>query len=469
MSLTAISGKGQRLHDSPAQVRLFPKHPAGIRAIACDGTGRRAVSACDDCRLRLWDTMTGKEIRCLEGHTAGARCVVFTPDGQRLLSGSADGSLRLWDAQTGEEQRQFRGHAGTVTAVAVAPDGKEAASAGRDGTVRLWSLPQVTDAGTTDPHGLKTEVFRDLELRERVLTRIDRQIDWFYEYTPRYPGVAPNRFSVRWTGWLRAPRAGRYRLFLRSDDGVRLWLDGKQLVNQWRRRMPETDRVEVELADRPHALQLEYFQDDGCALMSLRWEQDGTLPQQVIPAAALFHDEEAARRATVSLVQEKRRFEGDQGEVLCLAYAPEGRQLLAGGKDGTLRLWDTEAGAEVGRLVGHSGAVRAVAFSADGQRAASAGADGTVRVWNVASRRELARAVGHEAGVNAVVFFHDRPWLLSGGGDRTLRLWDAENGKPVACFEGHGAAVFGVAVGPQKNRVLSGSGDGTLRLWQPPQ
>src|SRR5262249_5369627 len=102
--------------------------------------------------LRLWDLVTGKEIRRFKGHTKDVRRVVVSPDGKQLLSGSFDGTMRLWDVQTGKEIKHFDGPGNFVESVSFTPSGTMAVcSYGPRGaeaiyeadarcSLRLWDL-----------------------------------------------------------------------------------------------------------------------------------------------------------------------------------------------------------------------------------------------------------------------------------------------------------------------------------------
>ena len=100
------------------------------------------------------------------------------------------------------------------------------------------------------------------------------------------------------------------------------------------------------------------------------------------------------------------------GAVNGVAFSPDGKLLATADADGTVRLWNTATGHEVGTPLsdeaGPGLGVKAVAFSPDGKLLASADADGTVRLWNTATRGAigppLRAETGPGPGVNAVAF-----------------------------------------------------------------
>lgn len=94
-------------------------------------------------------------------------------------------------------------------------------------------------------------------------------------------------FAARWTGRIDPPQTGRYRLTTVSDDGVRLWVDGRLLVDNWTDHGSTEDEGSIDLsAGRPVDVRLEYYQGSGGAVIRLRWSRpDGTT--ETIPPAAL--------------------------------------------------------------------------------------------------------------------------------------------------------------------------------------
>jgi len=94
-----------------------------------------------------------------------------------------------------------------------------------------------------------------------------------------------------------------------------------------------------------------------------------------------------------------------------------------------VKVWDTETGREVRTLRGHAGPVYSVALSSDGRRVVSGGKDGTVRVWAGATGRLLSTLTGHTGPVNAVAISGDGR-IVSGGQDGTMKVWDPPTGGP---------------------------------------
>jgi alpha-D-xyloside xylohydrolase len=119
---------------------------------------------------------------------------------------------------------------------------------------------------------LQGDYFADTALTRRVATRKDAAVDFDWGLEAPLPGVPADQFSVRWTGQVRAPETGDYELSTLADDGVRLWLDGKLVIDDWNQHAPEyhAGRVTLEAGKR-YDLRLEYYDEILGASVRLRW------------------------------------------------------------------------------------------------------------------------------------------------------------------------------------------------------
>jgi hypothetical protein len=124
----------------------------------------------------------------------------------------------------------------------------------------------------------------------------------------------------------------------------------------------------------------------------------------------------------------------------------------------------TPAAGEPVTFEGHSNWVNAAVCSADGRLVVSGSADKTVRVWEVATQQEVKCLKGHTKTVRSVAISADGTRVISGSYDHTARVWDTATGRQVGVFEGHLNDVMSVAFLPG-GRALSGSKDHTARVW----
>jgi beta-glucosidase len=127
----------------------------------------------------------------------------------------------------------------------------------------------------SDSPGLSGEYFDNASLAGTpVVRRVDPAVAFRWGTGPPLPGVPPDRFSVRWTGRLVAPRSGRYVLTLASNDGGRLFLDDQEIVDLWSDHATLTAAAVVALrAGEPRRLRVEHYENVGNADVSLGWRR----------------------------------------------------------------------------------------------------------------------------------------------------------------------------------------------------
>jgi WD40 repeat protein len=115
--------------------------------------------------------------------------------------------------------------------------------------------------------------------------------------------------------------------------------------------------------------------------------------------------------------------------IQAVAFAPDGRTLASGSRDGTVITWDVADPSHPSlrhRLEGNAGSVWAVAYSRDGTLLASGNDDGTVRLWDPPTGRERCTLIGHTGKVRTLAFSRDGSVLATGDAGGTIRLWRRE-------------------------------------------
>jgi beta-glucosidase len=138
--------------------------------------------------------------------------------------------------------------------------------------------PLMEFAGTPIPasalRDLKAEFFANRKLEGApVLTRDEKAVDFDWGMNTPAPGVTADDFSARWTGKLVPAVSGKYRLGATADDGLRVYLDGKLIVEDWTEHAPTTRTGEVTLeAGRSYDLKFEYFEGRIGAVAKLVWQ-----------------------------------------------------------------------------------------------------------------------------------------------------------------------------------------------------
>lgn len=164
-----------------------------------------------------------------------------------------------------------------------------------------------------------------------------------------------------------------------------------------------------------------------------------------------------------------RRLEGHTGFVSCVALAHAGEYAVTASWDRSLRLWNLRTGEAKCKLLKHTKDVLACAFSPDDRQIVSGGRDNVVRVWNVMGEcmHEFTQNC-HSDWISSVCFSPslEQPLVVSGGWDNAVKVWDLKTGACVRTLEGHTNYVTTVTVSPDGSLCASGGKEGVARLWE---
>ena len=164
---------------------------------------------------------------------------------------------------------------------------------------------------------------------------------------------------------------------------------------------------------------------------------------------------------------------GHLRRVTAVAFHPDGKSVISGSLDGTIKQWDSTTGAEIRSIAAHEKVIHDVCFNKDGSKIASASADKKIKVWDVESGNEILTLDGHQDSVLCVRFSPDGSRIASGGKDKLAFIWQLENPtRQTLKLQGHRNEVRSIAFSPDGSSLVSGGGNphsndsqGFLKLW----
>nr|CAG8501963.1 2192_t:CDS:10 [Entrophospora candida] len=159
---------------------------------------------------------------------------------------------------------------------------------------------------------------------------------------------------------------------------------------------------------------------------------------------------------------------GHLGNVKCVEFiGEEGREIVSGSSDNTLRIWDTESSKFIRSLEGHESRIWDVSSNKNGSIVSSASGDGTVRLWDMKTNNYTCTSTLAEnsGDVYTVKFHPGENHIVTGGYDKIIRFFDVNTGQLIKMFTGHQLSVSKTVFNPLGNLIISGSKDNTIKFW----
>jgi WD40 repeat protein len=267
------------------------------------------------------DLAHGKETGAASQSDQPITALAFSPT-DRVLA-RADGQvIEIWDTTRGKSVASLTGHRGPVRALAFSPDGKLLASGSDDRIVKLWSLASNREIATLNKHNRAVECLA-FSLDGKILASLSRH------------------------------------------EAIELWdaAFGKHLASIMEEKRTDYTRV--------------VFWPDGKRIAAAQ----ASGPIKLFDVAESIK-QAAGKGVFVMPVNSVATFPGSRGQIRSMAISPDGKTLVMGDAQSTIKILDIATRRITASLHQHTGEITALVFRPDGRMFASASIDGSVRLWS---------------------------------------------------------------------------------------
>ncbi|WP_375513443.1 PA14 domain-containing protein [uncultured Nostoc sp.] len=137
-------------------------------------------------------------------------------------------------------------------------------------------------------NGLKAEYYDNIDFTNLKQTRTDPTVNFNWGRSSPDPSIGAETFSVRWTGQVQAKYSETYNFYTTSDDGVRLWVNGQQIINKFvDQSATEYSGAIALVAGQKYDIKLEYYENKYDAVSRLFWSSSSQT-KQIIPQSQLY-------------------------------------------------------------------------------------------------------------------------------------------------------------------------------------
>lgn len=392
-------------------VRSLQGHESVMDGLAFGPDSRTLISGNTDESAIIWDVKTGKILHHLKGHTDTIYAVDISPDGWRAATGADDDTIRLWNLRSGELIAVLEGHEGDIPDVAFTPDGKYLLTGSYDMSIRLWDAEDgsfIKVLATQDHRVESLSISSDSSM---VLTGhgdgADGQINRVFAIPS---GESITSFTehdgvVVGTAW--APKGNLVATAGGDKKPIYLWdATTGEIIRKiegagssvWhvgfsgdKIGFGQTWTADTILGQGKLTHQFDLNKRSLKALKSDKDWRKASLKEGSIsintkygaidPIMYIMEDEE--------IVHTIERDPSDGDDHRSITLNPSGSLAFSGASFGVLSAYSTATGEKMHEYVGHTGDVWGVATSEDGRFLVSGANDQTLRLWDIETDENL--------------------------------------------------------------------------------
>jgi WD40 repeat protein/DNA-binding SARP family transcriptional activator len=453
-------GDGETVVRDARDLRVLARWPVGGRDVsqfwptALAPDDRTVAIGGADGSLRLLDLDTGEQRTALGRHVAEVFGARFTPDGRTLVTTGAGGDVILWDVGRATARETLHGEAGRVLSPQITSDGSTLYTAGPGAAVFIWDLAGTRRLG--HPFSTGPDDSEGWEFEASASASLALSSDGRLIASGRGDGA----ISVV-NGQTLTPRNTFAAVTTGAVNGL-AFVPGSHLLvvsgPEGFVALVDADRGRVLRRLPGHAAGVlpPAIGADGRLLVT--GSDDGTVRLWSLPAARALGDVPLRSRRAISDVQ----------------VSPDGRTMtvvlgsIYDSRRGTLEVWDVRDGRRVIRL-DVPDTPTAVSFSPDGRLLAVGYLHGRSQLWSTTTWKPVSRLlVGDVGEIYALAISPDGRTLATGSQDRTVRLWDIETQQAIgAPLPGPGRGVGPVApyFTPDGSRLIAAYDTGVAYRW----
>ena len=326
-------------------------HSDGVFDVNFSFDNRFLLSASKDRSVRLW-ALQNALIDTSYGHTDNIWAVSYRPDGKIFASASVDKNIRLWNAD-GTLKQELSGHSGTVYSAVYSADGTKLVSASRDGSARIWDSEIGMLLNTLNDHGSQL-IYAAFSPDQKTFATVgfDNKIklwQWNDTDNPKLLKVLEGHTGEIWS--IAFSPDSQSLASTSNDETVRIW-DVNSGQNLHTTNAHKNGGLAI--AYSPNGKQLASAGKD--SKLKLWNAQSGAFEKEITVNNNLW--------------------------VFGISFHPNGKEIATANADKTIKIFDLDSGELLKTLTGHRSEVNAVTYSPDGKYLVSGSRDNSVKMWN---------------------------------------------------------------------------------------
>ena len=302
MAIALYDQAAKLLEVADGKERATLKHPSEVRAVAFSPDGKLLATACWDGGVRIWDLANQTETNRFGGPVDRLRGVQFSPDGKLLMSTGGRDGIRLWDVASGVAKSTLK-HGAMAYAAQITPDGNWLLSGSNEGSVRLWDL-RTGEARASFGGGATYGIDYSRQARAFAVCTVFGHDVRVFDLPLGQPSPAD--------------------------------------IKQIHALIAKLDNASYDVRE---SASKEFLKIGFAAEADLARAAKEAVSAEVRIRARVVREQ--------ILSEPRVKLYGHTDQVECVAFAPDGKLLASGGRDGTVRIWDLATNKEIGKFVGN--------------------------------------------------------------------------------------------------------------------